>query len=74
MQVLILYYSRSGHTRTLAEEVARGVESSGASALLKDTSQVAKEDFTNSAGIIAGSPVYSVVGSGYRVSARSHPQ
>ncbi|MDX1763644.1 MAG: flavodoxin family protein [bacterium] len=58
MQVLVLYYSRSGHTRSLAEEVARGVESSGAAFLLKDTSQVKKEDFTQSAGIIAGSPVY----------------
>ncbi len=58
MQILVLYYSRSGHTRTLAEEVARGVESTGATALLKDTSQVDKEDFTKSAGVVAGSPVY----------------
>ena len=58
MQILILYYSKGGHTKKLAEIVARGVESTGASALLKNTDQVIKDDFLNSDGIIAGSPVY----------------
>ncbi len=58
MQVLVLYYSKGGSTKKLAEFVARGVESAGASALLKNTDQVTKEDFLNSDGIIAGSPVY----------------
>ena len=58
MQILILYYSKGGHTKKLAEIVARGVESAGASALLKNTDQVIKDDFLNSDGIIAGSPVY----------------
>lgn len=58
MQILILYYSSSGHTKQLAQEVAKGVESMGTEALLRDTSEVSKEDFLNSAGIIAGSPVY----------------
>jgi NAD(P)H dehydrogenase (quinone) len=58
MQVLVLYYSKGGSTRKLAEAVAQGVESAGAKALLKSTQEVTKEDFLNSAGIIAGSPVY----------------
>lgn len=58
MQVLILYYSRSGHTKKLAEEVAKGVESAGATALLRSATEVTKEDFVESDGIIAGSPVY----------------
>ena len=58
MQVLVLYYSKSGNTRKLAEEVAKGVESAGVKAVLKNTEEVTKDDFRASAGIIAGSPVY----------------
>jgi NAD(P)H dehydrogenase (quinone) len=59
MQILILYFSRTGNTEILAEAIARGVENvEGVNAVLKNTDEVAKEDFTNSAGIIAGSPVY----------------
>lgn len=59
MQVLILYYSKGGNTKALAEAIAEGVNSvEGVTALLKDTSQVTKEDFINSQGVIAGSPVY----------------
>lgn len=58
MQVLVLYYSKGGNTKKLAEAVAQGVESTGAKAVLKSTQEVAKEDFTDSAGVIAGSPVY----------------
>ncbi|HXX35965.1 MAG TPA: NAD(P)H-dependent oxidoreductase [Thermodesulfobacteriota bacterium] len=59
MQILILYYSKGGNTRKVAERIAEGVESvSGAKALLKSTQEVSKDDFVNSAGVIAGSPVY----------------
>ena len=59
MQVLVLYYSKGGNTRKLAERIGEGIESvSGVKALLKSTQEVNKEDFLNSAGVIAGSPVY----------------
>jgi NAD(P)H dehydrogenase (quinone) len=59
MQVLVLYFSKGGNTRKLAEAIAKGVEEiDGAKALLKRTDQVTKEDFTASEGVIAGSPVY----------------
>jgi len=59
MQILVLYYSKGGNTKKLADRIAEGVESiSGAKALLKSTQEVKKEDFVDSAGIIAGSPVY----------------
>ncbi|MBW1778175.1 MAG: NAD(P)H-dependent oxidoreductase [Deltaproteobacteria bacterium] len=59
MQILILYYSKGGNTRKLADAVAEGVrEVPGVRALLKKTDEVTKEDFVDSAGIIAGSPVY----------------
>src|SRR4030042_6965728 len=59
MKVLILYYSKGGNTRKLAENIAEGVNSvSGVQAHLKSTQEVTKEDFLESAGIISGSPVY----------------
>ena len=59
MQVLVLYFSKGGNTRKLAETIAKGVEKvEGARAVLKKTADVTKEDFINSNGIIAGSPVY----------------
>jgi NAD(P)H dehydrogenase (quinone) len=59
MQVLILYYSKGGNTRKLAECIAAGVEAvDGVQAVLKNTTDVTKDDFVNAAGIIAGSPVY----------------
>ena len=59
MQIPILYFSRTGNTEKLAEAIARGVEKvEGINAVLTNTDEVTKEDFTNSAGIIAGSPVY----------------
>jgi NAD(P)H dehydrogenase (quinone) len=59
MQVLILFYSKGGNTRKLAERIGEGVNSvSGVQALLKTSQEVTKEDFVNSAGVIAGSPTY----------------
>ncbi len=59
MQVLVLYYSRGGNTRKLAEAVVQGVESvEGVRCLLRSTDKVSQEDFVESGGIIAGSPVY----------------
>jgi len=59
MQILILYFSKSGNTKKLAEKIAQGVEGvEGAKALLKHTNEVTKGDFLDSEGIIAGSPVY----------------
>lgn len=59
MKVLVLYHSKTGNTKKLAEEIAKGVsEVDGVECELKSTSEVKKEDFVSSDGIIAGSPVY----------------
>jgi NAD(P)H dehydrogenase (quinone) len=59
MNILILYYSKGGNTRRLAEAVAEGVEQvDGMKAILKTTDGVTKDDFTHADGVIAGSPVY----------------
>jgi NAD(P)H dehydrogenase (quinone) len=58
MQVLVLYFSKGGNTAKLADNIAKGVEAGGAAAVVKNTAEVTKDDFLNSAGVIAGSPVY----------------
>lgn len=59
MQVLILYYSRTGNTEKLADAIALGVhEVNGIQCIVRSTETVTKEDFLQSDGIIAGSPVY----------------
>ena len=59
MQVLVLYFSKGGNTKKLAEAISEGVKDvEGVNVILKATSEVTKEDFLDSDGIIAGSPVY----------------
>lgn len=59
MQILILYFSKGGNTRKLAEAIAKGVqEVEEVRAVLKKTDDVTKKDFVASDGVIAGSPVY----------------
>jgi len=59
MKVLVLYYSKGGNTRKLAEAVAEGVaQVDGVEAQLRHTRDVTKEDFVGADGLIAGSPVY----------------
>jgi len=58
-QVLVLYFSRSGNTKKMADEIVNGVkEVDGVNCLVRTTEDVTKEDFLNSDGIIACSPVY----------------
>ncbi len=59
MQILILYFSKGGNTKKLAEAIARGVEAvEGVDTVLRRTDEVTKDDFLVSDGVIAGSPVY----------------
>ena len=59
MQVLVLYFSKGGNTKKLAQQIAQGVERvDGVTSVLKHTREVTKDDFLASSGVIAGSPVY----------------
>jgi len=59
MKITVLYYSKGGNTKQLAQAIAEGVESvDKAQALLRSTTEVSKDDFLESGGVIAGSPVY----------------
>ena len=58
-KVLVMYYSKTENTKKLAEEIAKGVqEIEDIECVLKPVSEVTKDDFITSDGIIAGSPVY----------------
>ena len=59
MYILVVYYSRSGNTRALAEAIADGVrEVEGVDCLLRSCDEVTRDEFAAAAGVIAGSPVY----------------
>ena len=59
MKVLVLYFSKGGNTKKLAQAVLEGVHNvSGVQGVLRHTSEVKKEDFLEADGVIAGSPVY----------------
>jgi NAD(P)H dehydrogenase (quinone) len=58
-QVLVVYYSKTGNTKKLAQYIAAGVaDIDGVTCLLKPVSEVTREMFLQSDAIIAGSPVY----------------
>ena len=59
MKVLVMYYSKTGNTEKLAEEVSRGVEKvENVECIMKKAEDVTADDFLSSDGIIVGSPVY----------------
>ena len=58
-KVLIAYHSVTGNTEKMAQGVADGVKSvAGATADLKQVSDVATEDLLSADAVIVGSPVY----------------
>ena len=58
--VLITYYSKTAHTQTLAEEVAKGAQSiPGVQVVLKSIDQTTTKDLLEADAIIIGSPVYN---------------
>ena len=59
MIILVIYSSKTGNTKKLAEYVLEGIKKAkGVEVLLKSASKVTKSDFLKADGIIAGSPVY----------------
>jgi multimeric flavodoxin WrbA len=59
VEVLVLYYSRTGRTEALAKAIAGGVESvEGASAKIKRVDYATVNDFISSDAVAFGSPNY----------------
>ena len=58
--ILITYYSKTAHTQSLAEEVAKGASSiPGVQVVLKRIDQTTTKDLLAADAIILGSPVYN---------------
>ena len=58
-KVLVIYYSRSGNTRRMAELVREGLETEGGVAVsLRSAEEVEAEALLNFDAIVAGSPTY----------------
>lgn len=59
MQILVLYFSKGGNTKQLAESIAEGANQvEGAEVLVRSTQDVTQSEFEASDGVIVGSPVY----------------
>ena len=57
-KVLVIYYSRGGTTKAMAELVAEGAKSAGAGVEVKPVEDVSADDLMAYEGLIAGSPTY----------------
>ena len=58
--ILIAYYSKTVHTQSLAEEVAKGAMAiPGVQVVLKSIAQTTTKDLLDADAIIIGSPVYN---------------
>ncbi len=58
MKVVVIYYSRSGTTKKMAEIIADEVKNNGCSVELKSVSKIKAEELLRYDGIIVGSPTY----------------
>jgi len=57
-KMLVVYYSRSGNTERMAEEILKGVKNEKVEAELKKAGELKAVDLLNYDGIIIGSPTY----------------
>jgi len=57
-KIIVIYYSRSGNTKKMAEFVGKGVRAGDADCEVKEVGKVKAADLQNYDGIIIGSPTY----------------
>lgn len=58
MKILIIYYSRTGNTETMAEAIAQGVKDKGVAYDLKEITTVTVDELLDYKAFIFGSPTY----------------
>ena len=56
--ILVIYYSRTGHTQEMAEFIASGIRDGGAEAVLKSVDEVNVDELAGYDGVVIGSPSY----------------
>ena len=57
-EALVIYYSRSGNTKKMAESIVEGMKNEGLNAVLKDVKDVKAAELLEYQAIIMGSPTY----------------
>ncbi|NQT95371.1 MAG: NAD(P)H-dependent oxidoreductase [Candidatus Omnitrophica bacterium] len=57
-KVLVVYYSRTGNTQTMAELIAENLKKKGQEVILKNVEEATPEDMQAADGVIIGSPTY----------------
>lgn len=57
-RLLIIYYSRGGNTRKMAEAIRKGAEQLGVEVEVKSVEECALNDLAEASGIVIGSPTY----------------
>jgi NAD(P)H dehydrogenase (quinone) len=57
-KMLVVYYSRSGNTKKMAEAVVEGIKQEAVEADLRDITTVEAKELLKYQGIIVGSPTY----------------
>jgi len=56
--VLIIYYSRTGNTKKMAESVAEGIKKEGVEAIVREVGKVDADELLKYEAIVIGSPTY----------------
>lgn len=57
-RAIVIYYSRSGNTKKMAESILEGLENEGVGSLLKDVKDVEVDELLKVDAIVIGSPTY----------------
>ena len=57
-KALVIYYSRTGNTKKMAESVAEGIKNEGLEVVLKEAKDVDSEELLKYDAIAIGSPTY----------------
>jgi flavodoxin len=58
MKALIVYHSKTGHTRQAAEDIARGLEATGVECVIRDAAQGTAGPVEEFDIVLVGSPTY----------------
>jgi len=58
MKILVGYYSRTGHTKKMAQAIAKGVKDEGIECDLREISAVKVDDLLDYDALVFGSPTY----------------
>ena len=57
-KAIVIYYSRSGNTKKMAQLIAEGISNEGVEAVLKDVKDVSLDELLEYEAIVIGSPTY----------------